>query len=599
MFRRLGIAVFPIFLVLLGHFVTQSRIGWPALEDRLIGADSYTRMTRAGELAGGGNWYDRTIARSNAPYGEDLHWTRPLDILIVSGAFALSPIAGPEAALRISGALVNPILHLLTLLVLLWAAEAVFPVSGRVYVGILFATQFFLSHQFAFGRPDHHGLIILTLAFLVGAGLRLTDREAGPTIAVTAGFAAALGVWVGIEGLFGAGLVMALLWGLWIRDGQAYAKHGCAYALALTLGAALALILEYPPAGWAIPRYDTLSVVHIYLLALTAVFWLFAAALPGPTKRSERTMAVLAFGAVGLTLFLLTFPKFILGPLVDVDPAVIAEWFNNNLETQPLIRTANLQYSIQRILLYLGTALIGVPFLIYILRDSERLERRYWLFLAAGFILSLVLSLQQLRWAGHVQLFALFPVVGLLLSLLDIVNRRTRGLTTPVARAAVVLLIAVGPAILGFALQPKQIREAGKPMASCDVKKLADYLNNGQKDIEIETIMTFNAYGPELLYRTRHRVVTTPYHRNAAGILDGFRFMRTNDPAVAKAIVKERGVTLIIICPGNQEASAYQRSRDGNSFYKLLAARTPPEWLQLLQTQEVLGKGFTVYRVVQ
>ena len=42
-------------------------------------------------LAQTGNWYDGSLPRSNWPYGEALHWTRPLDVVLLAGTFLLVP----------------------------------------------------------------------------------------------------------------------------------------------------------------------------------------------------------------------------------------------------------------------------------------------------------------------------------------------------------------------------------------------------------------------------------------------------------------------------------------------------------------------------
>src|SRR3546814_6370121 len=55
----------------------------PVFESGLIDPDSYMRMVRVSELAQGWQWFDDTIARANAPYGDVLHWTRPFDLLIL------------------------------------------------------------------------------------------------------------------------------------------------------------------------------------------------------------------------------------------------------------------------------------------------------------------------------------------------------------------------------------------------------------------------------------------------------------------------------------------------------------------------------------
>ncbi len=40
------------------------------------------RLVRVEELHRTGAWYDSVVQRSNAPYGDELHWTRSLDIIL-------------------------------------------------------------------------------------------------------------------------------------------------------------------------------------------------------------------------------------------------------------------------------------------------------------------------------------------------------------------------------------------------------------------------------------------------------------------------------------------------------------------------------------
>ena len=53
----------------------------PTKKGELADPDGYMRLVRVAELYNTGRWYDPVIPRSNSPYGERLHWTRPFDIL--------------------------------------------------------------------------------------------------------------------------------------------------------------------------------------------------------------------------------------------------------------------------------------------------------------------------------------------------------------------------------------------------------------------------------------------------------------------------------------------------------------------------------------
>ena len=71
------------------------------LDGQLHGTDGYMRLVRVAALYETGDWFGGTIARDNAPYGTALHWTRPMDLLLLAGAWALSPLLGFEQALGV------------------------------------------------------------------------------------------------------------------------------------------------------------------------------------------------------------------------------------------------------------------------------------------------------------------------------------------------------------------------------------------------------------------------------------------------------------------------------------------------------------------
>ena len=64
----------------------------------LADTDCYTRLNRVVQLHETGKWYDPNSPRSNAPFGENLHWTRPLDVLLLTGAWLATPLADFKTA---------------------------------------------------------------------------------------------------------------------------------------------------------------------------------------------------------------------------------------------------------------------------------------------------------------------------------------------------------------------------------------------------------------------------------------------------------------------------------------------------------------------
>ena len=52
----------------------------------LADSDCYMHLIRASDLYHHGQWYDPVWIKSNAPFGEPLHWSRPFDVLLLAGA---------------------------------------------------------------------------------------------------------------------------------------------------------------------------------------------------------------------------------------------------------------------------------------------------------------------------------------------------------------------------------------------------------------------------------------------------------------------------------------------------------------------------------
>ena len=91
----------------------------PVLDGQMNGADSYMRLHRVLNLYEHGNWYDAFDFRTNAPYGDLIHWTRLLDSILFAGAWIGSAVTDFPRALFAWGVLIGPVL--LLALVPIWS----------------------------------------------------------------------------------------------------------------------------------------------------------------------------------------------------------------------------------------------------------------------------------------------------------------------------------------------------------------------------------------------------------------------------------------------------------------------------------------------
>ena len=92
----------------------------------LADQNCYDWLNRVVQLHESGQWFDATFHRVDPPYGFEQHCTRPFDVLLLAGAWALSPLAGFEKALHFWAALISPLLHVFSALFLVWACSPVF-----------------------------------------------------------------------------------------------------------------------------------------------------------------------------------------------------------------------------------------------------------------------------------------------------------------------------------------------------------------------------------------------------------------------------------------------------------------------------------------
>jgi hypothetical protein len=549
--RRLGqLALVPLLLMMAVQVLAQWRDSWPVTRGELAGPDAYMRLVRVEQWRAGSGWYDTGIARSNAPYGEKLHWTRPLDLLLVAGAAPLSVIVNFDTALYIWGTLLSPVLQAIALLTLMWAALPLLR-GGVMLLGLLFAAQFYLSFQFGAGRPDHHGLILLLAAWSLGCTMRLAIPGAQAITARWAAVSAALGLWVSVEGLLPLALTAAVPLVRWLGGHPGASRQGRHFALTLLIVAGICFMLERPPPAWADAVYDSFSLPHLFALTLHAAFWFVAGNDGRPMPWRLATLGAAVLVVLGLTYLL--FPKVFTGPMADVNPRVIAQWYRDNREVSPLIDLHEPMAGLGKAVAHLGWSLLALPWL---LRQAFRRHTGTegnigaWRALSAAGVVALALALHEVRWTGLAQTVLLIPYAHLLASLLR--RLPAVGLAAPAMRALLVVVFAIGPLFAGAILR--------KP-------------------------------------RTHHRVVGTPYHRNGEGILDTIDLLSTTDMTAAKAIVRRRNVGLLLVCPGDSEADNYRGDGNMPSVMDRLTQNDPPNWLRPVPLNRAESGGYLLFEV--
>lgn len=575
--RSYGLGFLLIVILSLAAAATVAVTG--AAEWRLADPDAYLRMIRVMDLRDGASWFDHVTFRIAAPDGLSMHWTRPLDLLILLPGLAVLAMTGVPAryALLAAGIVLSPALMLTSMLAVAWAARGLWQGNGGL-AAALFLPGSLVALSYAMpGRADHHILILLCLVVGLGAAIRALLPGGRIRAAVLAGAAFGFGVWVSPEALIGALPVLAAAGLAWYiaDDGCHPARQGLAMSLGLAAMVLLAIPVERPPAGWLVVDYDRVSVHHLVLaLAMAAVF-LVAVRVAGRSRLPRLAMGGAA-ALVAAGMLFAAFPEMAFGSLAAADATIQHLMHPVINEMQPLWPLG--EGGPPRLAMMVG----GAPFVggIAILAaiPAWRRDGRWPAGLAAALALlaGLTAAIGALRFGLDLAAPAAIAAGGFP-SLVARACRSPRLLLKASAVLAATILALATP-LWAAMLNP---RKHGAPAsASCDLAQLAAHLDRerpGFRPGALPLVLIsarFDA-GPEISWLTPYRTVAGPYHRAGRAILDTHEVFDGTDLAAARAILRRRDVRLLLTCIHDPRPET-----GGATLRAAILAGTPPDWLQ-------------------
>ena len=584
--------------VLLAHALWFVLSGFP---DELVDGDGYVRVLRVEMLWQSGNWFDNTLPRNNAPYGDISNWTRPLDVLISLLAGPLVPFLGVKPAIFWGGALSGPVLHAGTAAALAWAAAPLVGRSAAILAAIFVAVQASIWSYAIAMRADHHILFLFLVAAGFGFMVRALDRSrSGIAHSLAAGALAAAGVWVGIEALAYAGLCVISFGLFWLAEDNGpranprgdillaagirppRAPRGLAFGFGFAAGLVAALLLERGPGDALTIEYERLSAVHAALgvLVLTGFALLHGVGRLRPWRgRLERALAGGACGALVLGAWYGLFPGIGRGPMVDFDPEVVALIFAATAEYMP-------GYTLDQFPAKLGATVLSAPWLVWRLWRERDGDRRWaWIHLALSVAFYGAITAAWGRWGIYA---ALFPCVALADMVVRITDRIVAGKGSRLVRESGCELVVggflLGPLAAAYAAMkvftPKERGAQLQNMKTCSARPLAAALARPPWSDRSRVVITGANIAGEIMYRTPHGVVASPlYRKGYEGLRDALRFFSSTDERLARDILDRRKVDLIAICPAFGLEVAGKSLGPGTIYDRMIAGR-PPVWVR-------------------
>jgi hypothetical protein len=142
------------------------------------------------------------------------------------------------------------------------------------------------------------------------------------------------------------------------------------------------------------------------------------------------------------------------------------------------------------------------------------------------------------------------------------------------------------------------MNKGAKPPPEIRMRPFCEYLNTEDKWRGRQLRILADLFqGAEILYRTQHEVIGTPYQRNQLGILDTYDIMTAGTDQEALELIRKRGIDMIVLRPTSGEPQFYSKPEQASTFYQRLCKDTIPDWLHKVELPSDLSASFLLFEV--
>ncbi|RCK81553.1 MAG: hypothetical protein OZSIB_0687 [Candidatus Ozemobacter sibiricus] len=537
-----------------------------------------------------------------------------MDVILIGFQALLGLFLPAETAFWWAGILISPLMHVGLLALFFHTTRGWMAPRARWLALLVFLWGDAIGEQMSLGRADHHGLIHLSHLLLMGGALSmLREREAQEGLATSHpdpllpcprwfGLGGALGLWVSMECSVMLYLLQTLLaigwWAGVVQAGRGMRAAGWW----LLAGLLVALVLERPPGNWLEVQYDRFSIVHVWVGAISALFWSWLAFWEDrwPPHGTRRTLVLAAGVLGGLLAVWVPFPPFIRGPYATLGPQM-AQLMNLFMDMRPLwpFTWKTLPFFV----LLAGPFLAGIPIILaYLWSEWPSLPRARLLFLVLPLPVLVIALVSHIRMAVLIEFFLPYAAGPAL----DWFLTRAQAWRWPLARAAgtclAVFALTLGPyvgaALVTIVAPSSQTGSAPPAFDPGWVKAVCEDLNDPAIVASPTIVVAWLNYGPQIVCRTRHGVVGTPIHRNERGLADTVTVFGSTDDEAIRKVFRERGADLFlyllddpdVILPGIGRPPA-------GSLPDRLNRGEIPSWLHPVPLERAASTPFRLYKV--
>ncbi len=263
--------------VILGFVLRMASARYALVGDKVLfyGYDSFYHMRRVFYTQAHFPhtlWFDFYL---DHPYGLELMWPPLFDQIIAGLAIVLG--AETTRSVEVIGAIVPPIIGLMTILALYYLARDLFGTKVALISGFVMAISPLHIDATCFGHTDHHVLeIFLLVSIILFLVLAYSRKNYKIPFAVSAGvmMAAMAYTWLGTPAYLAIFLIYAVLqMSLDVRDGRT--SKETVEILGCSFGAALILILPFWNEPWIRATTFMIAAIIVILIILYALSTFF------------------------------------------------------------------------------------------------------------------------------------------------------------------------------------------------------------------------------------------------------------------------------------------------------------------------------------
>lgn len=555
-----------------------SGIGW--------GPDDQLRTVQLRDWLSGQSWFDVTQYRIGAPDSQPMHWPRLIEIPLAVVVLLLTPLVGGAAA-EVVAMVAVPLIGLgIAMWLVMKITEQLFERKIALLAAALTATAVPLVAQLRPMRIDHHGWQIV-LALTALWTMFWPDKRKG---GIALGLALALWLSISLEGLPLSVAFIALLAWRWVISMDEGVR--LLWTLVSFLGGIIFLYLGTQGSFDAALNYcDAISPVHIFAcLAGGAI--ILPGIFIGPKSMLARAAWLMSAGGAALLTIAAIEPQCIGGAFGQIDPLVREYWYVNVREGLPIWH----QPWKESVTLLGGSVVIGLLALgVFAWKRPKGIDGEKLFLIAYAFLWAFILSLLIQRAASVAAAFSL-PLMAWLVHQAFLAARGIKSAAVRIiATSATMFLILPGPLTISMI----------NGMSGGSTKNSADSLSeqteiacdSSQSLIKLNTLPRSNIiapfdFGPEILVRTPHNVLSTSHHRNDHAMADQIRIF-TYTPEKARILLETRNIDYIVACPNEAELEIYAKKHPQGLWAKL-SAKQQPDWLQTVHLRD---SGLLLWRV--